>query len=118
VCLISLTQSAPVGGVAAFHNCAVVALAASAQSARRRAAARNEFFERLLTSHRDLAAAAGRLVREPCHHPLFMHYSHSLSQNFPPQIVPLAGVALALGLTSLTMAFAVGHISGAISIPR
>ena len=41
-----------------------------------------------------------------------------LAAGFPELGIGFVGVSLAFGLTVLTMAYAVGHISGAISIRR
>jgi aquaporin Z len=41
-----------------------------------------------------------------------------LAAGFPSLGIGFAGVALAFGLTLLTMAYAIGRISGSISIPR
>jgi aquaporin Z len=41
-----------------------------------------------------------------------------LAGAFPDYGIGLLGISLAFGLTVLTMAFAIGHISGVISIRR
>jgi aquaporin Z len=41
-----------------------------------------------------------------------------LAATFPELGIGFLGVALAFGLTVLTMAYAVGHISGGHSVPR
>ena len=41
-----------------------------------------------------------------------------LAAAFPQLGIGFVGVALAFGLTVVTMAYAIGHVSGCISIPR
>jgi hypothetical protein len=112
---VSLTQSAPVGGVAACHNRAVVPLRPPHSLHDDEPLPAMSFLERLLTSHQDLTAFGWAA----CKRPLSPSALHALFEfpvaKFPAanSALPLAGVALALGLTSLEMAFAVGHISGA-----
>jgi aquaporin Z len=61
---------------------------------------------------RNASAAFQRLITAVAAHRLAATYSAVLAAAFPDVGIGLLGVSLAFGLTVLTMAFAIGHISG------